>query len=140
MVKKLYFYKGNKLQTFTNRMNNYTKKCAKFVPIIGVVLLTLLFISNERENNNSVVSHTNNSVLDFINSIFLEFVNSFDFSDPTQLFTTILLITTIWTGYKYWLIKIRVIRTNVKLVDNLVFAKLFLVIVAIISLSEKVIS
>lgn len=108
----------------------------KFIPIIGLILLLLLFLS-QKKNSSSVVDSTDKSIFDFLNSIFLDFTNTFDFSDRIQLFTTILLIITIWTGYKYWLIKIRVIRRNAKLVDNLVFAILLIVFSEHINFNSK---
>ena len=98
----------------------------KFVPIIGVILLLLLF-SSENNDINLIEDNTDDSLFEMLQIIFEDFTNSFDFSDRIQLFTTFLLIITIWTGYKYWLIKIRVIRRNTKLVDNLIFAILLLV-------------
>ena len=106
--------------------NKYILKYIKFIPIIGIILLLLLF-SSQNKNSSLVVDSTDNSIFDFLKLMFLDFTNSFVFSDRIQLFTTFLLIITIWTGYKYWLIKIRVIRRNTKLVDNLIFAILLLV-------------
>ena len=108
----------------------------KFVPIIGLILLLVLFLS-QTKNSSSVVDSTDNSIFDFLNSIFLDFTNTFDFSDRIQLFTTILLIITIWTGYKYWLIKVKVIKRNSKLVDNLVFAILLIVFSVHINFNSK---
>ena len=116
--------------------NKYIKRRMKFIPIIGLILLVLLF-SSQNKNSGSVVDSTDNSIFDFIKTMFLDFTNSFDFSDRIQLFTTILLIITIWTGYKYWLIKVRVIRRNAKLVDNLVFAILLIVFSEHINFNSK---
>jgi hypothetical protein len=106
--------------------NRYLKENMKFVPIIGVILLLLLF-SSENNDINLTEDNTDDSLFEMLQIILEDFTNSFDFSDRIQLFTTFLLIITIWTGYKYWLIKIRVIRRNTKLVDNLIFAILLLV-------------
>lgn len=111
----------------------YIEKNMKFVPIIGLILLSILF---SNQNNNSDVAVTDNSIPELFKAIIIDFTNSFDFSDTTQLFTTILLMITIWTGYKYWLIKIRIIRYNTKLVDNLIFAILLLVFSAHINFNS----
>ena len=116
--------------------DKYIYKYMKSIPIIGIILLLLLF-SSQNKNSNPAVDSTDNSIFDFFKLMFLDFTNSFDFSDRIQLFTTILLIITIWTGYKYWLIQVRVVRRNEKLVDTLVYTILLIVFSVHINFNSK---
>jgi hypothetical protein len=71
--------------------------------------------------NNTGVS-TDQSLKNQIFSFLTDFQNSFNFSDPTQIVTTILILIIIWTGYKYWLMNYRIIRKNKKFTEQILFA------------------
>lgn len=110
-------------------------KYIKYIPIIGVIILIFMYFQ-QADINTPTTKNTEPLIQQVTNSI-IEFTQSFDFSDKTQLFRTIILLITIWTGYKYWLNKFRVIRRNEKLVDTVIFVIMLLVFSAHINLNSK---
>lgn len=98
-------------------------KYIKYIPIIGIIILIFLYSQNIK----APVSKNTESLVQQAQNFIIEFANSFDFTDKTQLFVTIILLITIWTGYKYWLTKFRVVRRNEKLTDNVIFVIMLLV-------------
>lgn len=105
-------------------------KYKKYLKIIPVVCLLLILKLN---SSNSFEEVKNQSFIEQINAFVFEFKNSFDFSDTTQITTTILILITIWTGYKYWLRNYRIIRRNKKMTEQILSA------VSIIVLYEHII-
>lgn len=103
----------------------YISKYMKYIPIIGIIILIYLY-SQQTDISTPTTKNTASLIQQLENSI-IEFTQSFDFSDKTQLFKTIILLITIWTGYKYWLIKFRVIKRNEKLTDKVIFVIMLLV-------------
>lgn len=88
----------------------------KILPIICIFMILGLNSGGTPESAND------QSFTDQIKSLISDFQNSFDFSDTTHLATTILIIITLWSGYKFWLLNYRIIRRNSKLTEQILFA------------------
>ncbi len=103
----------------------YRTKYMKYIPIIGIIILFYMYFQ-QTDINTPTTKNTAPLIQQFENSI-IEFIQSFDFSDKNELFRTIILLITIWTGYKYWLNNFRIIRRNQKLVDKVIFIMMLLI-------------
>ena len=94
----------------------YLSKYMKYIPIIGIIILFYLYyqqiyiITPTTKNTAPLIQQVENSIM--------EFTQSFDFSDTTKLFSTIVLLITIWTGYKYWLNNFRIILSHAFSLDS----------------------
>ena len=120
--------KINQKYKLSKHLNNPEYK--KYFKIIPIVCLLLILKIN---SSNSFDEVKNQSFIEQINTFVFEFKNSFDFSDTTLIITTVLILITIWTGYKYWLRNYRIIRRNKKITEQILFA------VSIVVLSEHII-
>ena len=132
-------YGGNRLSQLKNKLRNsyrhVKRSYFKYIPIIGLIILFFIYFQQPSANNPS--DKNTESIIEIIKNSVESFAQSFDFSDKIELFKTVVLMITIWTGYKYWLNNYRVIRRNNKLVDKVVFVILLLVFSNHINLNSK---
>lgn len=103
-----------KLHKYTN--NPQYKVYFKILPLLCIFLILGLNSGGTQESVND------QSFTDNIESILYDFQNSFNFSDTTHLATTILILITLWSGYKFWLSNYRIIRRNSKLTEQILLA------------------
>jgi len=103
-----------KLSKYIN--NHQHKVYFKILPLLCIFLILGL------NSNGTPESVNDQSFTDKMTSILYDFQNSFNFSDTTHLVTTILIIITLWSGYKFWLLNYRIIRRNSKLTEQILFA------------------
>ncbi|MDY0385710.1 MAG: hypothetical protein RBT65_00990 [Methanolobus sp.] len=113
-----------KLSKYTN--NPKYKNYIKIIPILSI--LTIIILNSDNKSGGSIDRSFQNQIMYFIT----DFQNSFNFSDITQVVTTILILVAIWTGFKYWLMDYRIIRKNKKITEQLLFA------VSIVVFSEHI--
>jgi hypothetical protein len=100
----------------------YIQKYMKFIPILGLIILFILY------NGENVDSTKDSMPLKVkLISAWNDFKSSFNFSDKLEVTKTLVLIITLWTGYKYWLTKFKFIKRNEKLVERLLFVIMFLI-------------
>ena len=113
-----------KIKDFHNRN---IRRWYKFIPIIGIILLIGLYYSqkNISENNNNVNLPLFQKLLYSWNNI----SNSFKFDNFTEVLITSIILVTIWTGYKYWLLRLRYLRNNANLLKNIVIGIMILIFV-----------
>lgn len=118
--------KQNKIKhTLNNFYSHYIKKNFKFIPILGIIIL---FIMVAGQKPGEITSKN-------IDATFIEkttqtlnaLSQSFNFVDKTYLVFTIVLLITIWTGYKYWLKRLKYVRRNSKLLERLVIVSIFII-------------
>lgn len=114
----------------------YLSKYMKYIPIIGLIIL--IYLNSKQASNSLTTKSTSSFDIQQIQIFINEFTQSFDFSDTTKLFSTIVLLITIWTGYKYWLNNFRVIKRNQKLVDKVIFVIMLLVFSVHIKLKSTI--
>lgn len=101
------------------------KNLMKFVPILGLIILFAIYSGRTTQTPESDIS--SGDLKDQIVAIWNELRYSFVFSDTLQLITTIILLITIWTGFKYWLVKLKFIRKNYKLTERILFVVSFII-------------
>jgi len=102
--------------------NSVYKKYRKFIAPIGIILLSIiLFISINVPTEDFAITYPEEGFGS-------EIINSFIFPTTLDLAFTIILIVTMWFGYKSWLLRIRLLRRNQKLVRNIAAAAILLVI------------
>lgn len=122
-----------KRNKFHKRFNNPTgqisvyRKYRKFIAPIGLVFLILIF---------SLPNYNEKSVLMEGEGFLQNIVNSFVFINYLQVLFTVVLLVTIWFGYKSWLLRIRAVRRKRKLVKKIVIAILLLVVANSINLNS----
>lgn len=97
----------------------YLEKYIRFIPIIGIIIL--IYLNSQQANIKTSTPTSTTSIVQQLSNFVLEFTQSFDFSDTTKFITTIIILITIWTGYKYWLNNLKVIRRNSQLMERIVF-------------------
>ncbi|WP_292471608.1 hypothetical protein [Methanolobus sp.] len=103
-----------KLSKYLN--NRKYKPYFKIIPILSILAIIILNADNESAFSSD--QSFQNQIMSFIS----DFQNSFNFSDITQVVTTILILIAIWTGFKYWLLNYRIIRKNKKITEQILFA------------------
>jgi len=100
----------HKKENVLEKVYYYTNKSLKFIPIIGLILLFIIYPYIEKMK----VSQTH------------LILGSFNFSNiPEMIFTAVAIITVI-TAYKYWLLRMRLIRHNRFLAKTIIFAIILL--------------
>lgn len=114
-----------KLSKYTT--NPKYRKSFKIIPILSILAIIILNIDNKS------YSSTDQSFLNQILFLITDFQNSFNFSDSTQVVTTILILVAMWTGFKYWLMNYRIIQKNKKITEQILFA------ISIVVFSEHII-
>ena len=118
-----------------NSYHNIKRSYFKYIPIIGLIILFFMYIQQPSDNNPANQNPV--SIIEIMKNSVESFSQTFDFSDRIELFKTVILMITIWTGYKYWLNNYWVIRRNNKLVDKVIFVILLLVFSNHINLNSK---
>lgn len=114
---------------YSNKFNFNISQIMKFIPILGLILLFGIYIS--QENNNIA---TNGQVIEdkpFMETLIdtgKDLANSFDFSNFLTLSITVILLITLWTGYKYWLKDMRYIRRNNQLLEKLLYVMMIIIL------------
>lgn len=101
----------------------------KVLPILGLVLLLSLFVS---ENSGSLVNDDSfsGSGLDGVITETLDMVqSSIVVQDTFQLAITLLTVFTIWSGFSYWLKDWKYIRRNSSLLEKLVVVFTFIFLI-----------
>jgi len=110
---------------FKRIYSRYVKPNFKFIPVITIALLLFFWITTLELDKPSDGDNTG-QVTKF-EEILFSFFDSFDFSNPTQIMMTVLLMISIVGGYIYWLKRIWVVRRNNKLMEILLFSLILLV-------------
>ena len=119
--------KSNKIKNSLRKLIPYNlRKYFKFIPIIGLIILIALHVGVKGEE---AVSQPDVPIMDKLEQAWQGLIGSFNFSDNIQTITTIVLLITIWTGYKYWLRKWKYVRRNSKLLEKLIIASMVLIFV-----------
>lgn len=122
---------GNDPHNKNNHLSDfYQKKLRKFmkyIPILGIVLLFAIYASKQDVNKSNLdgLSFTEKS-----QQIFKSFTSSFNFSDIREVLVSIILSITLWTGYKYWGLRLKTLRNNyklAKLLEKLIIITIFLI-------------
>ena len=108
--------------------NKHIRRLYKFIPIIGVILLWALFSSQKNINWNNT-SNTDLSFSDRVLNAWNDVSSSFRFDNLTDVLITLIILITLWTGYKYWLLRVRYLRNNARLLENIIIAVMVLVFV-----------
>jgi hypothetical protein len=108
--------------------HSYIKRNLKFIPIIGLIVLFAMMMGQKPEDIDATKIE-NTSFMDRVTETFKSFSKSFDFSDKLKLIFSIILITTIWTGYKYWLARLKHIRRNPNLSEKLIIVIIFVIFI-----------
>jgi len=103
-----------------------SKRFYKFIPLIGIILLFILYSSQKAPTDEQI---QNQSFMEKISVAWNDISSSFQFNGLIDVLITLVLLVTIWTGYKYWLLRIKYIRNNQKLLGNLVGAVMFLIFI-----------
>lgn len=113
---------------YKNLKYNYQKylhKFMKFIPLIGIILLFGIYWSQHSAGVVTVDASLSEKLLHTVEV----FKNSFYFSDRSQLAITIILLITLWTGYKYWLKNQRYIHRNSRLLEKLIIVIMVIIFV-----------
>lgn len=106
----------------------HVKRWYKFIPIIGIILLIALF-SSQKNLNESGSSDTNLTFYEKVTNAWNDISNSFKFDSFIEVLITLVVLVTIWTGYKYWLVKLKYLRDNYLLLKNIVIVSMVYVFV-----------
>ena len=106
----------------------YIKINLKFIPIIGLIVLFVVTMGQNPEDID-VTKVENTSFVNQVTETFKSFSESFDFSNKLELVFSIILIITIWTGYKYWLVRLKPIRRNPKLSERLIVVTIVIIFI-----------
>ncbi len=124
------FRRSNKIKDFfRNIFPRSLNKYLKFIPIIGVIILIAFSYGLREEDLSKNQIGEKLSTKDKFFDIMNQFGNSFDFSDGLGVFKTIVLLITIWTGYKYWLSRGRYIKRNSRLLEKLIIVVMVVIFV-----------
>jgi len=98
------------------------------MPLAGLlILLTLWYAQNPALESTSNFENLTFSerILEGLHSL----AKSFDFSSGLDVLFTIVLLVTVWTGYKYWLLRMRTIQRNEVLLEKLVIVAMSLLFI-----------
>ncbi|MFA5406326.1 MAG: hypothetical protein WC307_03135 [Candidatus Nanoarchaeia archaeon] len=109
--------------------NKNIKGFMKFIPIIGLIILALMY-SPSIDTQMAPLGEANSG--DIFSRFLVTaqvFFDTFDFSDQFTLTTTIILLITLWTGYKYWLLNMKYIKHYPILLKRLIITIMFLVFI-----------
>lgn len=106
----------------------YIKRNLKFIPIIGLIVLFAVTMGQNPEDIDATKIE-NISFVDRVTETFKSFSESFDFSNKLKLVFSIILIITIWTGYKYWLVRLKPIRRNPNLSERLIVVTIVIIFI-----------
>lgn len=102
--------------------NSTYKKYRKYIAPIGIILLAAtMVLSSYIPSEDIAISYSE----DGLGS---ELVNSFIFPTSLDLAFTVILLFTLWFGYKSWLLRLRILRRNQKLVRNIMLAIILLIV------------
>ena len=108
---------------------NSVKKYMKFVPIIGLIILfTLSYGIKDDELSIGQLADTLTPKEKFL-SFMSEIQDSLIIQDWLYVIFTIVLLITIWTGYKYWLVKWKYTRRNSRLLEKLIVVIMIIIFV-----------
>lgn len=110
----------------------------KLVPIIGLIALYLVLAQETSIKEDTNVVDTSLGLINKLKDIMNDLVNSFDLSNRLEVAKTIILLVVIWSGYKYWLLNIRVIRQNSSLVEKIVFVIILLIIIRHVKIDSPI--
>jgi hypothetical protein len=122
-IKDLYYKIKNKI------IPKSARKYLKFIPILGLIILfALSYGINENELDVNQVGEKLSAKEKFLN-VLGDIQDSFIFSDLLDLFFTIVLLITIWTGYKYWFTKWKYTRKNSRLLEKLVIVSMVVIFI-----------
>ena len=107
----------------------YLRPYFKYIPIVGIIILFIL-MSGERDISKLENSPTSDlSLKEKVTLAFDKVADSFIFNDWLYIITTAIILITIWTGYKYWLRRIKYVRRNDSLLEKLVIVSMFMVFI-----------
>ena len=103
------------------------KKYMKFIPVIGLILLFALSYGTKTVDLSAQQLNELPSAKENFLTVSNEIINSFNFSNGIEILITIVVLVTLWTGYKYWLSQLRYVRRNSKLLEKLVVVIMILI-------------
>lgn len=100
----------------------------KYIPLIGILLLIGLYSSqkNLEENKGTEVNIT---FYERIVNAWNDISNSFRFESLTDVLITFIILIIVWTGFKYWLLRLRYLRNNQDLLRNIVIVLMIFIFV-----------
>lgn len=125
------FQKQSKIRNIIRKIiPESSNRYMKIIPLLGIIIL--LVLSHGLKENNSSTNYIDEkmSVKDKFVNVMGELGNSFNFSDGLAIITTIIILITLWTGYKYWLLKWKYINRNSRLLEKLII--IFMVIIFLV--------
>lgn len=97
----------------------HRQKLLKTIPILGLLYLLVLFLGDgEGEPGIATNQLSTEQLWEALEGL----VSSFKFGDPQTIIITVVTAIVIWTGYKYWLLQLRVFRRKQQITERLVFA------------------
>jgi len=121
-------FKG-KIPDFKNPVNPNSLK--RLLPLIGILLLVGIYGSSSPDGVNSVKDVQQLGVDQKLVDAYESLKDSVQVEDKTKLGATFIFIVTIWSGFKYWLKDIRIIRRNSDLLEKV------LTIIILITIFER---
>ncbi|MDO8740547.1 MAG: hypothetical protein Q7J54_03145 [Candidatus Woesearchaeota archaeon] len=107
--------------------DNKIRRYYKFIPLIGLILLLMLFSSQKNQPDSTPI--VKQSFVERLSDSWYDVSNSFKFDGLIDVLITTILLITIWTGYKYWLLRLRYIRNNANLLQNIIIVIMLFIFV-----------
>lgn len=112
--------KNKKMYSLKHFYHKYSKIFMKLIPIIGIIILMILFTQQGEYKNN--IGKSDQTIIEKSVEFAKLFAKSFVFANHQKLLITIVLIITLWTGFYYWIKDMKIFRGKRKLLKNLLIA------------------
>ncbi len=121
-------HSSNGSDDFKNKLKQiwykFKRNYMKFVPIVGLIVLLFLAQGSNASND----SQDNLPFKEKMAQLVQNIGDSIIIGDTIYWLTTVILLIVIWTGYKYWLLRIKAIRYNSKLLEKVVVIAMIVII------------
>lgn len=114
----------NSKNAFQKFWVGFKRNYMKFIPIIGIIVLIFLFQASQVSKTSDEPVPFKDKLVQILNDV----GNSIIIGDFVFWFTTLILLIVIWTGYKYWLLKIKAVRYNKKVVERIVVISMIVIV------------